>query len=100
MAAKLLSLYLLVVAGLEVARAGTSTSYYIICPVRWRANRIRCTAPLIPHQRSVDQCSASQQNVSTGLQQMSEALSQLAAQMGYASNIHPTYFFPRLMERI
>jgi len=59
MAAKLFSVYLLAIAGLEVIRA----------------------APLTLSQRNEAQCSKSQGDVSSGIDQMSEALAQLAAQM-------------------
>ena len=79
MAAKLLSLYLLVVASLELARAGTSTSWRLNRLVRWRADCICDTAPLIPRQSSVVQFSARQLNVSDVL-----------SLVRYAPNIHLT----------
>jgi hypothetical protein len=89
MAVKLLSLYLLAVAGLGVVRAGTSAYKSPMCPVRSFADGICEIAPLILDQRSVAQCNATQQNASTGLQAMSEALSNLAAQMAYVPNVLP-----------
>jgi hypothetical protein len=51
MAAKLLSLYLLAVAGLGVVRAGTSASWRLIHPVRRFVDDIREIVPLILDQR-------------------------------------------------
>jgi|SRR6267154_5091945 len=87
MAVKLLSLYLLAVAGLGVVRAGTSAYWCLIYPVRSFADGICEIAPLILDQRSVAQCNATQQNASTGLQAMSQMLSDLAAQMAYVTNV-------------
>lgn len=89
MAVKLLSLYLLAVAGLEVVRAGTSAYYCLICPVCSFADAVFEIAPLILDQRSVAQCNATQQNASTGLQNMSDMLSNLAAQIAYVPSVLP-----------
>lgn len=89
MAVKLFSLYLLAVAGLQVVRAGTSAYWCPICTVRSSADGICEIAPLIIDQRSVAQCNATQQNASTGLQAMSDMLSNLAAQMAYVPNVLP-----------
>jgi hypothetical protein len=50
MAAKLLSFYLLVVAGLGVVQAGTSASLRLIRPVRWFVDGGRDIAPLDKRQ--------------------------------------------------
>jgi len=99
MAVKLLSLYLLAVAGLEVVRAGTSAYQCPICSVRSFADGIFEIAPLILDQRSVVQCNATQQNASTGLQVMSEMLSGLAAQLAYVPNVLAP-LFPELNKHI
>jgi hypothetical protein len=89
MAVKFLSLYLLAVAGLEVVRAGTSAYSWPMCPLRSFADGMCEIAPLILDQRSVAQCNATQQNASTGLQAMSDTLTELAAQMAYVPNALP-----------
>jgi hypothetical protein len=99
MAVKLLSLYLLAVAGLEVVRAGTFACWCPICPVRSVADGICEIAPLILDQRSVVQCNATQQIASTGLQNMSDILSSLAAQMAYVPNVFSP-LFPELNKYI
>jgi hypothetical protein len=89
MAAKLFSLYLLAVAGLEVVRAGTSASQHLIYPECRSADGVCEIAPLIVDQRSVAQCNATQQNASASLQNVGDMLSNLAAQMAYVPNMHP-----------
>lgn len=86
MAAKLFSLYLLAVAGLEVVRAGTFAYSDIPCSF---ADVICKIAPLILDQRGEAQCNVSVQDNSAGLQNMSVMLSELAAQMAYVPIVLP-----------